>query len=62
MDVRTWGNEEHWEDGRINGLEVIVGLKNCRQGGNQISEKENNNVLEKGMIETDILQGVQLLV
>lgn len=39
-----------------------MGLKNCRQGGNQISEEENNNMLEKGMIEMDILKGVQLLV
>lgn len=51
----TWGDEEPWEGGRVNGLEIIVGLKSCRQGGNQISEQESNQVLEKGMIETDIL-------
>lgn len=55
MKMRTWGDEEHWKRGKVNGLEVTVKLKNCWQRGNQISEQESNKVLEKQMIETEIL-------
>lgn len=36
--MRIRGGEEGWEGGRVNGLEIVVGLKNRWEGGNQISE------------------------
>lgn len=50
-------DEGQWNDGRVNALEVLVGLKNCWQGGNKISEQEGNKVIEKGMIETGDYKG-----
>lgn len=55
MKMRTRGDEEHWEGGRVNGSEGVVKLKNGGQRGNQIRERESNKGLGKGMIETDNL-------
>lgn len=51
--MRTWSDEEHWEGDRVNGLEAVVGLKNCWQGGNHRSEQKSNKVLTKRRDDTN---------
>lgn len=50
-------DEGQWKGSRVNALEVLMGLKNCWKGGNKISEKENNKVIEKVRIETGDCKG-----
>lgn len=56
-----WWTDRYWEGGGINGLEILIGLKNSALQDGQISEVERYQVWsENGMLTPELLNRGQL--